>query len=523
MGCSDLLKRIVAILGVSILASPLFSGPVQIAEEQILARVNEPSPLPQLEILSTPSDAWVYIEGNLAGSTPLTLKELPPSLYRIRVQKSGYRPMPLSVTLKTGIRTRILLELDPIYGTLSLEQVPPECRVYVAGNLVSGKHVSLPVGSYRVVVQRFGYEDIVSQISILEGKTTEIPLNWKRVPFSVSRFTVKPQRINPESRTAAARITFWTSASAETTLCIQDSSGNLVWTKTLPASESPMQQVEWNGRNRDGIPLPDGTYQLILHFKSPDTTMELTREIILDRMTQTPTHSTFSGLSGLLFSPGVSLLDPGSFRISSWILGQSGPSRQDSSPTLVHVGISFPVADGWELSPTLSSFMEATDTPPDWIAGLGAQYRWTHTETILLGFSGKATYMNHPRALGFSQLGGLSLGATLDVRYGFLGFLLSPELTLSPYDLKTLEEQMNLYGSLRGGCYLDLGRIRVGLSSVVSAYIPYLRILPVYHTGVEVHWHPPNLPFIFSFTTLFIQPSEGSLLVYWGAGLGAIY
>ncbi len=142
MGCSDLLKRIVAIVGVSILASPLFSGPVQIAEEQILARVNEPSPLPQLEILSTPSDAWVYIEGNLAGSTPLTLKELTPSLYRIRVQKSGYRPMPLSVTLKTGIRTRILLELDPIYGTLSLEQVPPECRVYVAGNLVSGKHVS---------------------------------------------------------------------------------------------------------------------------------------------------------------------------------------------------------------------------------------------------------------------------------------------------------------------------------------------------------------------------------------------
>ncbi|MCX7787132.1 MAG: PEGA domain-containing protein [Spirochaetes bacterium] len=523
MGIFRPITNTLSILSLLILSSPLSPSPIQIVEEQISVRVNEPIPWPQLEIQSTPSDAWVYIEGNHSGYTPLLLKDLSPSLYVVQIQKSGYRPLSFLVTLKTGIRTRVQLELMPLYGTLSLEDLPPESQVYVAGTLVSGRNILLPVGTYRVVVRRFGYEDIVTQVHIHEGQLTKIPLSWKQVSFSVSRVTVIPQRINPEKRVVPARISFVISAPAEITLLIQDGLERTVWEKRIAEPIAPIQQVEWDGRDQRGNPLPDGIYRLILQFKSTDASTELIREIILDRKVRNTLTTTYSGNSGLLFTPIVPILNPGSFRISSWILGQVGNSSQEASPALVHAGISFPLDEGWELSSTLSSFMDATDSPPDGMAGLGVQYRWKETETFVLGITGRGAYMNRPREYGFSQLGGLSLGAIVEFRYGVMGFLLSPELTLSPYERQNPGDLFNLYGSLRGGWYLDLGEVRIGISSILTAHLPAFDPLPSYHTGIEVHWKRATLPFVFSLGTILIRSAEGSLIVYTGGGMGAMY
>lgn len=525
MGIHKPIARIVLVLSILTLSYPIFPVPLEIVEEKILFRLNEPTPLPQLEIFSTPSEAWVYLEGNLVGSTPLALKDLKPSLYRLQVQKSGYRPQEFSVTLKTGVRTRIQLELEGVYGTLSLQNVPPECRVYVGGTPVTGKDVTLPEGRHRVVIQRFGYEDIVAQIMILPDKSTEIPLTWKRVPLEVSRFTVTPKRFNPENPGVQARISFRISGPAEMILCIQNLKGERVFEKTIPAPEVPFQRVHWDGRDGRGVPLPDGKYRIILQFRNRDTSLELSQEIVIDRTIRNPLGTTYSGFAGLLFTPAMSLLDPGDLRISSLILGLLHSSQPEPSEALVHAGVSFAISEGVELTSTLSSFMEASDTPPDWIGGIGMQYRLPDLVPgiLSLAVTGKGAYMSQPRAYGFSPQGGLSLGAVLEVRHGFLGFLFAPELTLSPIELQTLKDQMNLYGNLRGGCYIDVGVLQVGISSILSVHIPNLQIDPIYHTGIEIHGKLPSLPFVLSLTTVFIQPSEGNLLVYMGGGIGALY
>jgi len=525
MGIQRPIARIVPILFILMLANPLFPAPIEIVEEQIQVRLNEPTPLPQLEILSTPSDAWVYGEGSLLGSTPLVLKDLRPSFYGLRVQKAGYRPQELSVTLKAGIRTRIQLELEPVYGTLSLQNVPPDCKVYIGGTPVTGKSVTLPAGRHRVVVQRFGFEDVVSQLTILEGKTTEIPLTWKRVPLEVARLKVTPRRINPENPNVPARISFRISGPAEMNLVIQNLEGEGVFEKTLPQPQGPLQEVDWDGKDRKGIPLPDGRYRLILQFRNTDTSLELVEEVRIDRTVRNPIGTTYSGLPGLLFSPATHFLDPGAFRIISLLLGLVHPLRPEASDALLHAGVSFPLADGLELTPTLSSFMEASDEPPDWIGGIGIQYRLPDLIPGILSFAltGKGSYMSKPRAYGFSPQGGLSLGAAMEVRHRFLAFLLSPELTLSPFELETLKDRMNLYANLRGGCYLDVGALQVGISTTLSAGIPNFRLIPIYHTGIEIHGKLPTLPFTLSLTTVFIQPAEGNLLVYTGGGIGALY
>jgi hypothetical protein len=525
MGIQRHIARIVPILFILMRAHSLFATPPTIVEEQLQVRLNEPTPLPQLEILSTPSDAWVYGEGTLLGSTPLLLKDLQPTFYTLQVQKSGYRSQELSVTLKTGIRTRIQLELEPVYGTLSLQNVPPDCKVYIGGTPVTGKSVTLPAGRHRVVVQRFGYEDIVSQLTILEGKTTEVPLTWKRVPLEVARLKVTPKRINPENSYVPARISFRISGPAETILLIQNQKGEGVFEKILPEPEEPVQQINWNGRDKRGIPLPDGRYRLILRFQNTDTSLELTEEIVIDRTVRNPIGTTYSGLPGLLFTPAMPFLDPGAFRISSLLLGLLHSSGPEASEALLHAGVSFPIAEGVVLTPTLSSFMEPSDEPPDWIGGIGIQYRLPDLipEILSLAITGKGTYMSTPRAYGFSPQGGLSLGAAMEVRHRFLAFLLSPELTLSPFELETLQDRMNLYANLRGGCYLDVGALQVGISTTLSAGIPNLRLIPIYHTGIEIHGKLPTLPFTLSLTTVFIQPNEGNLLVYMGGGIGALY
>lgn len=115
------------------------------------------------------------------------------------------------------------------------------------------------------------------------------------------------------------------------------------------------------------------------------------------------------------------------------------------------------------------------------------------------------------------------MGVNLEIRYGILGFLLSPELTLSPYTVQTLENQLHTYGSFRGGCFADLGALQVGISSVLWTNVAAPKLLPIYHTGIEVHWKLPSEPFTFSLTTVFIKPSDGVLLIYMGGGLGAVY
>ena len=83
-----------------------------------------------------------------------------------------------------------------------------------------------------------------------------IGLIGKQVTFDGSQLTVK--------NGAAGAVSYTTSGPADkVTATITDSSGNVVRTVTLgPESAAGTYTFQFDGKNADGVPLPDGTYKL---------------------------------------------------------------------------------------------------------------------------------------------------------------------------------------------------------------------------------------------------------------------
>lgn len=64
-------------------------------------------------VMSVPFDANVYVDGDLAGTTPLRLRDLTPGLHAISIQKRGYGRVTLSVSVSDTARQTLTAELKP--------------------------------------------------------------------------------------------------------------------------------------------------------------------------------------------------------------------------------------------------------------------------------------------------------------------------------------------------------------------------------------------------------------------------
>jgi serine/threonine protein kinase len=80
------------------------------------AERNSASTTGSLVIDSRPMGAAVTIDGQPAGTTPLTLTTLSPGGHSVRIERSGYRPWTTTVDVKAGERSRVAASLVGVQG-----------------------------------------------------------------------------------------------------------------------------------------------------------------------------------------------------------------------------------------------------------------------------------------------------------------------------------------------------------------------------------------------------------------------
>jgi len=71
-----------------------------------------PSPMTALYVQSRPAGAEVYLDDQLASTTPFQLSEIAPGRYTIRIDMQGYRPWSAPVSIESGARTQISAVLE---------------------------------------------------------------------------------------------------------------------------------------------------------------------------------------------------------------------------------------------------------------------------------------------------------------------------------------------------------------------------------------------------------------------------
>ncbi|MEI8353857.1 MAG: PEGA domain-containing protein [Lentisphaerota bacterium] len=163
------------------------SQPVKLAagEAQTLNLTLSPKPA-RLVVTSRPSGARVYINNERRGDTPLTLAELQPGTYRVRVEKDGYDPLARTLDLVRAGDSIEEFGLASNTGLIQLTTTPADVEIFVAGKTV-GKTVAskeettnlsnplliggLAVGTHALKLVRKGWAEKTIEVAVQRGET----------------------------------------------------------------------------------------------------------------------------------------------------------------------------------------------------------------------------------------------------------------------------------------------------------------------------------------------------------------
>ncbi len=121
-----------------------------------------------LRIASEPPGATAYVNGRLAGATPVCLEGLPPGLYGVRIEKSGCKPLARCVDLKTD---SLLSEKLDVYSTglLTVNVKPAGSEVLLDGELIGNTPLTIdkiPAGIYELLIRKTNHDSFSAKVEI---------------------------------------------------------------------------------------------------------------------------------------------------------------------------------------------------------------------------------------------------------------------------------------------------------------------------------------------------------------------
>ncbi len=140
----------------------------------------------RLLVTSLPPGARVYVNNERRGETPLTLAELEPGAYRLRVEQEGFDPLARDVQLGRGAEAAEEFRLTANTGALQLTTTPADVEVFIAGKPVgktlTGKDETtnlsnplridgLRVGAHALKLVRKGWAEKTLDITVERGQT----------------------------------------------------------------------------------------------------------------------------------------------------------------------------------------------------------------------------------------------------------------------------------------------------------------------------------------------------------------
>gem|GEM_PF-1942924 len=139
-----------------------------------------------LKVVSTPQGAKVSIDGDAAGTTPLTVKR-EVGTYVVSIELSGYAPASRQVELTAGRAVVVNESLMQAAGYLEVS-VAPEAAARAGSVTVDGKPTGAgkqgpyKVGKHAVRAEAAGYKASEQQAEVDNGGTTQVSLSLEALP-----------------------------------------------------------------------------------------------------------------------------------------------------------------------------------------------------------------------------------------------------------------------------------------------------------------------------------------------------
>ena len=174
------------------------SGPISQAASEVLKLLHGQG---TLSLNITPKDAFFFLNdipyGQGSGDHLVTTGE-----HSLRVEAPGFKPESMPLSVKTGERVRVRVELAPAAAILSLETIPKGAEVFLDGERwqTPQEERSLVAGKRLLRVQKEGYETFEQTLTLKPSSISNLKLTlapsdppWRRaLKSTVSDTTQMP-------------------------------------------------------------------------------------------------------------------------------------------------------------------------------------------------------------------------------------------------------------------------------------------------------------------------------------------
>lgn len=151
-----------------------------------------PSP-GSLNISSIPTNASVVINGNYAGSTPLTVTGLDPGTYNVTFSRFNYYALPATARVEPGAVTEVSATLRPKTGTLFVNTSPAGAAILIDGQSMGISPFTLDnisAGNHTVNATFEGYTPVEEQVRVIADQIVTCSIELKKPGLMVSGITV---------------------------------------------------------------------------------------------------------------------------------------------------------------------------------------------------------------------------------------------------------------------------------------------------------------------------------------------
>lgn len=146
-------------------------------------------PYGKVDIITTPENVNVYMNGIYKGITPLSIEKITPGEYTFTFQKNGYFEETTTKTISKGKKSTVSYSLLRNTFDVSFISKPSNADVYIDGNY-RGKTplvLTFPVGTNQVEFKKDGYKSETQSLEFSKySSTSECNVVLKEIPTTPS-------------------------------------------------------------------------------------------------------------------------------------------------------------------------------------------------------------------------------------------------------------------------------------------------------------------------------------------------
>ena len=149
------------------------------------AVIEKPGKKATLRVRANVSGATVYLDGEQKGLAPVTIDDLQPGRYTVRVTKDGYEPYEERVMVSPDKQLEVWAHLERVVttGSISLSGTPEGAKVYLDGyysGTIPCTIEQVEPGRHTLTVKKTGYQDWEEKVRVAAGEMVQLEANLEK-------------------------------------------------------------------------------------------------------------------------------------------------------------------------------------------------------------------------------------------------------------------------------------------------------------------------------------------------------